>query len=270
MKTIFDFNRYTNLIRRQWINFGKVYLMTLGIITGLFISFYGFFLWNSLDAFNIADIRGMLDFRIFLFVIVGLLFVTIIASTYFSSLGDKSKAIFELLIPASAVEKFLTAIFYTFILPILSFCLLFFIVDFAFVSYERQLFADFIALEMSKSSDIKATDFFRYFFVMPFPSQLYLMCFLPVVLSSLFLLGSIYFSKFQYIKTMISLFIYLFVFVFMMINIMKWVTAGTIDIGSDSYFTTEINVLKIISLTGVVVAILVWFIGFLRLKEKEV
>lgn len=272
MNSSFDFSRFITLIRRQWLSFGKIYLMSLGVVAGIFICFYGFSFWDSMEEFDVAKVSRTLSFRPFVFIIFGLLFMTVVASTYFSSLGDKSKAIFELLIPASSLEKFLTAIFYTFIVPAFSFCFLFFVIDVAFVSYERHFFADFLAKEIANTNlgMVDINDYFNYFFTQKYPEQLYYMLFLPVLLSSLFLLGSIYFSKFHYIKTAITLIIYLIVFVFLVFKIMTWATSGTISVDNSDSLQEEMYALKIICTIGAVVTLIIWCIGYLRLKEKEV
>lgn len=264
MNNSIDLARLKALILRQWLSFGKVYLMALGIVVGLFVSFYGYNLYHALKTYHTADIESVLDFRLYIFVILGIIFITIVSSTYFSNMGDKSKAIFELLIPASSLEKYLIAIFYTFIVPVVSYFLLFFFVDLAFVSYERQLFVNYLG-DQSTTNEI-----LNYFFAVAWPKQLYYMSFLPVLLSSLFLLGSIYFEKFHYIKTAISLIAYVFVFIFLMFQIMDWVTRGTVSTDRTTFMNSEMFVLKICSVVGIVITLLVWGIGYMRLKEKEV
>lgn len=272
MNNVFDFSRFIALIRRQWLSLSKIYLMSLGIVVGIFVLFYAYYLWSALKVHNPTDILGLVVFRPFVFIIMGLLFISVVASTYFSYLGDKSKAIFELLLPASSLEKFLVSLFYTVVFPIISYFFLFFVVDFIFVSYERRLFTDFIAndLENFMPSKLAQEEFLKYFFLIEFPKQLYRLTFVPILLSSLFLLGSIYFFKFHFIKTAISLLAYVFMFVFLMLKIMNWVTEGTITPNNNSFFDNEMNVLSTICLIGVIVTIIVWYIAYLRLKEKEI
>lgn len=270
MNSTFDFGRFSALIRRQWINFGKIYLMSLGIVAGIFVFFYAYYLWDAISSGTPNVVLDIVSFRPYVFITIGLIFIAVVSSTYFANLGDKSKAIFELLIPASSLEKFMVSVFYTFIMPVLSYFLLFFVIDFIFVSYERHVFADFIQNELKQSSEYNQRNFLKYFFTLEFPIQLYLLTFIPVLLSSIFLLGSIYFTKFHFIKTAISLIIYVFVFVFLMVKIMSYMTDGTILIKSDSGMHDEMNVLRIICVVGIILSIVFWVIGYLRLKEKEV
>jgi len=272
MNNTFDFGRFSLLIRRQWINFGRVYLMALGILLGIFIAFYGYNFTRAVSEGDHHAILNVLNFRPYVFIILGLLFITIVASTYFSNLGDKSKAIFELLIPASQLEKFVVGIFYSFIVPVVSFLLLFFLVDLAFVSYERKFFVDFISSQVSEFAQGNLIDknSFEYFYTIKFPKEATYSLAIPVVLSSIFLFGSIFFNKFHYIKTMISLVVYCLVYVFMMVKIMNGVTMDTINVNRDDYFSSEDNVLWVMSVIGLVLGVIFWIIGYYRLKEKEV
>ena len=96
MSNVFNFNRLCALIRRQWIAVGKIYMMSIVIIAAIFIAFYGFSISMSYEDLktNPQVMAGVLTFRQPLFYLLGLFFVTIISSSYFSDLGQKTKAIF--------------------------------------------------------------------------------------------------------------------------------------------------------------------------------
>ncbi|NQD72280.1 hypothetical protein HP439_16260 [Sphingobacterium shayense] len=270
MSNTFDFSRFSRLINRQWIGFGKIYLMSLVIIAGIFMAFFGYHINQASESQDAHDIATMFSFRPYVFTVIGLAFIAIVSSSYFSGLGQKSKAIFEILIPASQLEKFLSAVFYTALLTTASYFLLFYLIDFGFVSYAR---ANFHSAETYFSPDLNkdvTLDRLTYFFVTPLPDEIYWMLFLPFLLSAIFLLGSIAFKNFHFIKTATVIVAYCFVFILATIKIMTWITKDTVATEGNIFFNEEMNIIKIFCAVGIVLTLLLWGISFLRLKEKEV
>lgn len=270
MNNTLNSNRLSMLIQRQWIEFGKIYLMSLAVLAGIFIAFYGYSIYEVYrqNADNHA-LQSMLSFRPYLFVFMGLLFITIISGTYFSNLGQKPKAIFELLLPASKLEKFFVAIFYTTILTTVSYLLIFFLVDLGFVSYIRSNFSSSYSYFDEESGREVVVDQLMFFYKQEINPKVYLMTFLPYLLSALFLLGSIMFTKFQYIKSAVLLTVYILLYILFMLKVIQFFTQDTIRI-SEGVFSEEVNILRVICVLGVLVTVAVWGIGYLRLKEKEV
>lgn len=270
MNNTLNSRRLGMLIHRQWIEFGKIYLMSLAVLTGIFIAFYGYSIYDVYQ--HNADshaIQSMLSFRPYLFVFMGLLFITIISGTYFSNLGQKPKAIFELLLPASRLEKFIVAIFYTVILTTVSYLLIFFLVDLGFVSYFRsKLPSSYFYLDPESGREV-VVEQLVFFYKHSVNSKVYWMTFLPYLLSAVFLLGSIMFTKFQYIKSAVLLTVYVLLYILFMLKVIQFFTAGTVRI-SEGLFSEEVNVLRVVCVLGVLVTFVVWWIGYLRLKEKEV
>ena len=197
MNHTFKIHRFTLLLKRQWLEFGKIFLVTLLVAVGVIIAFYGLTL---LPIKGIVEIPYLLRFREPLFLIFGFLFISVISSAYFAHLGQKSKAIIDLLIPASTFEKFLTGVFYTSILSVLSFILVFVLTDFIFISYIKSYFqsqANLTDIENIKSFFAKV----EFDDLIPFYT-------IPFLVTSIFMLGSIYFNRFHYIKTAISVMIF--------------------------------------------------------------
>ena len=87
MNNTFNIQRLGLLLKRQWLEFGKIYLITLAVALGVIITFYGFSTWSI-----IAEDRPFspwaLNFREPFFLIFGFLFITVIASSYFAHLGQ--------------------------------------------------------------------------------------------------------------------------------------------------------------------------------------
>ncbi|WP_140938171.1 hypothetical protein [Sphingobacterium lumbrici] len=268
MNNTFDFNRFFLLLRREWINFGKIYLISLAVVTGVIAAFYGYNI-NEQLTYGHGSWTATLSFRPFIFIFLGLLFLTMISSGYFADLGQKPKAIIELLIPASKLEKFLASIVYTVILTIGSYFLLFYLIDFAFVSYIRTFATETMSIAQEDGTQV-VIDNIVYFFNQPFPKPTKFFLFLPFLLNSLFLLGSIYFRNFHYIKTAISVMIYVACWIGLVVFIMNRATSDTIVVGIGFWQQYEINILKILCGTGIILTLIFWFLSYLRLKEKEV
>ena len=271
MSDSFDIRRLSSLINRQWISFGKIYIMSLGIAAGIIAAFYGYaikeFFYNiSADPSFIA---GLLSFRPVVFIFLGLLFVTIIAGTYFSDLGQKPKAIFEIMIPASRLEKFITALFFSLIITIASYIVIFMIIDFGFVMYFRKLIAS-IPIQHQDGSSTVIADKVALLSTHDFPKHLPYFYFLPFLMSAIFLLGSIAFQNFQYIKTAISLIVYIAVWTISLVYLINALTRNTMSVSDSGFWNDELNIFRLILGIGILLTVVLWIVGFLRLKEKEV
>jgi len=275
MNNIFNIQRFGLLLKRQWLEFGKIYLISLLVALGVIIAFYGFALWPSL--FENREFRERdLNFREPLFIIFGFIFISIIASSYFAHLGQKPKAIIDLLIPASTFEKFLTGVFFTSILAVASFIFIFYAADLAFVAKLRGMYTSVeqVTPYMHNGVEIKSIDHLSYFFSKNYEVVNFLPIYaVPFFVISVFLLGSIYFNKFHYIKTAISVMIFSGIMTFILFKTGEFLFEGKIMIQQEnrnvspmSQNTAEwLGLLLLLTLTAIF-----WSITYVRLKEKEV
>ena len=268
MSNLFNLNRFGLLVKRQWMDFGKIYLGTVIVLAGIIFAFYSYFTPSSTDH-NIFDHEGNLDmrFRYGLFLILGFLFISITSSTYFTNLGQKSRVMHELMIPASTFEKFMVSIFYTVIVTVLGYLLVFYLIDLGFVKYLNANLNTFKSAETLKTP-IKAVDglfdqvisdkkYLKYcsaFFAFPF------------LITSIFLLGSIYFNRFHYIKTAVSVIIFTYAVGYLIYKTCDLLTRNMTRI---NIHFNEKNVLLWIFLVSVTITVALWFITYIRLKEKE-
>ncbi|KGE16190.1 hypothetical protein [Sphingobacterium deserti] len=271
MSDLFDIRRLMSLINRQWISFGKVYIMSIGIAAGVIAAFYGYAVKEFFYNFSAEPgfMKHLLSFRPVLFIFLGLLFVTIIAGTYFSDLGQKPKAIFEILIPASRLEKFITALFFSLFITMISYVLIYMVIDFGFVIYLRKAVAS-ISLSDNDVANAAINSKVPFLSMKDFPARLPFFYFLPFLLSAIFLLGSIAFQNFQYIKTAISLIIFIAVWTITLVYLMNALTRNTMSVSDRGLWNEELNIFRLILGIGVFLTLVFWIIGFLRLKEKEV
>lgn len=260
MNNTFNIQRLGLLLKRQWLEFGKIYLITLAVVVGVTIAFYG------ANVFPLDTFRGVneFNFRDPFFLIFGFLFITVITSNYFAHLGQKPKAVIDLMIPASTFEKFFVSILFTGLLSTISFFFIFYLCDFAFVTYVKASLpaaeTSEIQLFFNKQNTSKALGF----------SPTYIT---PLLTTSIFLLGSIYFNKFHYIKTAISAMIFSGVWAAIVFKSGKLLFEGKIMIQEEnrngvnmSSSTAEWLVVFLFA----VLTFIFWSITYLRLKEKQV
>ena len=277
MNNTFNIQRLGLLLKRQWLEFGKIYLITLAVALGVIITFY----WFSLYPYLIEKVKEpynyRLNFREPLFVIFGFLFITVIASSYFVHLGQKPKAIIDLMIPASTFEKFLASIFFTAILSTVSFLVIFYLTDLAFISKLRSVYHGVATESFNPETGEKLTgEMFNlsYFFTRNYPenfTSIFLVA--PFFITSIFLLGSIYFNKFHYIKTSICVMIFSGIWTWIIVKAGQGLFEGKIliqhggvmDVDNPKLWAEIGAFALMLLLTGIF-----WVITYVRLKEKEV
>lgn len=268
MNNTFNFNRFGLLVKRQWMDFGKIYLGTLIVLAGIIFAFYWYFIPSAANG-DILDNDGNLDlrFRYGFFLMLGFLFISITSSTYFSNLGQKSRAIHELMIPASTFEKFMVGIFYTVVVTMLGYLLVFYLVDLGFVKYLNSNLDTFKSATPLKTP-LKTVDglfneviddqnYLKYcsaFFGFPF------------LITSIFLLGSIYFNRFHYIKTAISVVVFASASGYLIYKTGDLLTRNMTRV---NLHIKELDVLTWIFLVSTTITLVLWFITYIRLKEKE-
>lgn len=269
MSNLFNATRFFGLIRRQWIGFGRIYLMSIGIIAGVIFGFYAVNLGSNYDGIKNQTAYSLLNFRAPLFCILGLFFVTVISSSYFADLGKKTRAIFELMIPASQLEKFLVSLFYTVVVSIGSYLLVFYLIDLVFVSYLRSV-GSVVVNEVQPSGETVSVDLWQYFFKVQYPEPAYYFCFVPILLNAIFLLGGIVYQNYQYVKTAIFLVLYCVVWMCLFVYLMKTQTQDTVGTMDNNYWSDSNHIFALIGAVGVLLAIMIWAVAFLRLKEKEI
>ena len=258
MNNTFNIQRFGLLLKRQWLEFGKIYLITLAVAMGVIVTFYSFALTSIITEENPFSSR-VLQFREPLFMVFGFLFITVIASSYFAHLGQKPKAIIDLMIPASTFEKFLTGVMFTAIMSTLSFFLIFYLTDLAFIAQVKD-----ISLKYGEPA--------TYFFAKNKPKEFEsIFMIIPIFITSIFLAGSIYFNKFHYIKTAISVMIFSGLWAFIIFKTGEALFKGRVHVEQVEMNNApkgwiELGVFAVFLLLTAIF----WTITYVRLKEKQV
>lgn len=271
MNNTFNLRRFGLLLKRQWLEFGKIYLITLLVTLGIIIAFYAVPLANK------AEFRpDRLDFRLPLFIVLGFLFVSIVASNYFAHLGQKARAAIDLMIPASTFEKFLSGILFASVLSVASYILLFYLVDLVFVNKVLSFYSGTTTSSYSVGVNGKmtnvttVTDNVQYFFTKYNPNDFKAVYWAPFLMTSIFLLGSVYFNRFHYIKTAISVMIFSGIWTYIMVKVTEGLMNNKMPIHHNNSGNNKdmAEFWMIILLT--VLTLIFWSITYVRLKEKEV
>jgi hypothetical protein len=211
------------------------------------------------------------------------LFITgsIFASTTFSMLGNKDQGVYWLGFPASHLEKLVCSIFYTTIVFSVVYATSFFLVKTAAVAVIKAVVAAHPGYQWEPLDWNHPNKFFQQF-----PYFIY--AFFAV--QALYLLGSVYFSRFSFIITTIIGAVLIFGFVLLLVRISitfeleheryiwKFFSASAYNIRPDgSYFDMG----REYSISHLAEQILLFFIKFAwapvfwvitwyRLKEKEI
>lgn len=270
MNNTFNSGRFWLLMKRQWQEFGKIFLISLVVLAGIIVIFYAFNVPHPDERFNIESRE--LTFRLPLFFILGFLFISIVASSYFAVMGQKPRAIIELMIPCSIFEKYLAGIVFTSVVSIVSFLLVFQLVDSLYLAYLNKVFNGIsVAGRTGVQVPMHFNTFSNYYFENTEMKTLIRgFTLLPLTISSLYLLGSIYFNRFHYMKTKVTVMIYVFIAGFLLVKLNEWISKGKMysNPNGNSHDVAEMAIWTLL-LCGTLTLVFC-YIGYKRLKEKEV
>jgi len=276
MNAVFDLKRWFLYIGKHWNENKRRYLLSLAAVGGLLVLWYSFLM--------IVNPENPMGQRMQIVTYYAGLFITgcLFASMIFNDLSDGPKAIHYLLTPASALEKLLTAIVYGVILFFISYTLVFYAIDFIMLKISNGVASTY--LERQHRAPKPPQELLNVFISeVPGDELLYYILLIFFAVQSIFLLGSVYFVKNQYIKTLVS---GLVVFLFMVFFIHKVMGSFMPDGGFFEPFTVyriwnsgqgEVMVQLpewlssiLLFLAKYMLAPCLWVVAYFRLKEKEV
>lgn len=276
MNPSFDANRWLLLVRQHWIENKKRYLLSIAAAAGLLFMWF-FFISLVDETYPLHDEMQRITYFFLLFV-CGCFY----ASQFYRDLGSRSRAINYLLTPASSLEKLLVSILYAVVLFFIVYTAIFYVVDTIMVlfvntfhpSYNKPdangiLYKASVTNVFGQYGRVNGTPFF---FAIYFAVQ------------SAFLLGSVYYEKYSFVKTVISLFVVFLAIYFAWGFLLETVLPEggyARDIGSFRVSNTKGGSDYLVELPVVVREILIaatkwglpfffWVVTYFRLKEKEV
>lgn len=200
MNQFFSVRRFTLLVVKHWADNKKRYGLSVLAFIGLLITWFAFTLLAGVDTPMAREVQQITFF--FALFSVG----TFYASQYFNDLGSRAKGITFLLVPASAFEKLLCSLLYTVVLFFVVFLTAYYLVDVLMVAVghavsgavegaEKPTVANVFEVILLRFNRDSTINFLLFFFSV----------------QSVFLLGSVYFEKYSFIKTIICGFVACFV-----------------------------------------------------------
>jgi hypothetical protein len=199
--TAFSFDRWRLLVGRHWAENKRKYILSMVAITSLLLFWFGFIIMVDQN-YHLPDSMQHGTYFVCLFIIG-----SFYASQFFNDLGSQPRGINFLLTPASTLEKLACSLFYAVLLFFLFFTLAFYLADVLMVALANALQrsrtdagetrppSEVINLFFAKKHNADSVNISFYLVLAFFAVQ------------SFFLLGSVYFSKYSFIKTAIALFV---------------------------------------------------------------
>ena len=281
---VFSFSRWRLLVAKQWLEHGRRYLLSLLAIGGLMAA------W---EAFIIAVVpyAPLEPFMQFATHMVGLYFTgSLFASSLFADLGNRKQALPWLSLPASHLEKLLCAILYGVVLFYLAFTLVFYLVDIPMVHWANSILRRHPLNFPGSSTPIPPSLVYNLFTPAgaPLPEkEWHLFTAGYFAIQAAFLLGSVYFTRFSFIKTVVAglLFVLAFVIFQKLVLFPMQPEGWSHDFFRWSQETSELtdrdrplqevrlsypleSILLLLAQFGI--APFFWLVTWFRLKEKEV
>ena len=261
MSPTFSFSRLGKLIAKQFYENSRLYLISTLALLGLLSLAFTF--WITVAGPNYQEEETYFIFLFGLF-LAGAIF----ASMSFNMLGRKDKGIYWLGIPATHLEKLVCTILFSVVLFFIVYCLCFYLVKSIALTYlDSRVGA--IYNEMNGSNDGFGS-VFKYFLYAYFAVQ------------SLYLLGSVYFSRYSFIVTTVVGALVMFLFVYYITQIDRFMEPDSWELFTvkradanvqDSYFLYSVSptVVDIIKYAVQFLWVPVfWVATWYRLKEKEI
>lgn len=259
MNQFFNQKRFAQLVLKHWADNRKRYSLALLAYVGLLFSWLlvGLIVEGIPSKSGIPDDIQYATFFISLFAIG-----TFYASQYFSDLGSREKGSHFLLVPASGFEKFLCSLFFTVILFPLLIIGAFYLVDVLMVAVSNSFLAN-SSLGKSSVVNVFTVDFIRFN-----PNQAVKLFLFFFSVESLFLLGSVYFRKYNFIKTIITGFV-----VFLLLFLLAYVISEYVLPGMEAeavFSRMEKWIPTFIQVLAYAIAPLAWVVTYFVLKAKQV
>jgi hypothetical protein len=281
MNQTFDFRRWWMLVTLHWVENRKRYGLGLLAIAGLLIAWFSFLL--TVDKFSALDLGYQ-----FSAYFVGLYFIgCLLSGTIFSELGDKRQGIGYLSLPASHLEKLLCALLFSIVFFFIAFTLVFYLVDIPFVHAANNLVGERYRTSADMSSVPYTTPVYNILTASGAPmleQDGHLLLTSYFAFQSVYMLGSVYFTRSAFIKTTVAVLLFMLIYVsfvsegvgrqlppgWFIKDLFQW-QRGSSLVGQGQWVKLPLVIecaLKILVSYGI--PVLFWVIAFFRLREKEV
>jgi hypothetical protein len=278
MNQVFDLNRWLLLVAKHWNENKKRYLLGLAAIAGLLVIWYVFMILANQTNSLYEDLQ-MSTYFVGLY-LIGCLF----GSMLFADLSGGPKAIHYLSVPASNLEKLLCALLYGVVLFYITYTAVFYLVDVPMVKVANMV--SFKYWQESHQTGKFVAQQITNVFIEPHGSpsfNVYYHLFLGFIAAqAAFILGSVYFASYSFIKTVIVLLLVTLFFVFFIIKVLNPIMPHG-DFNSFTKFRLyeREHYWQVVALPEWINPILLfllkyafapvfWVATYFRLKEKEI
>ncbi|MGI8601055.1 MAG: hypothetical protein ACR2KB_17515 [Chitinophagaceae bacterium] len=257
MKQFFSFNRFNLLVLKHWTENKKIYGLSV-------LAYFGLLLLRFLFSIIVHDHQLMPhDIQQITFFFPLFIIGTFYASQYFSELGSRAKGSNLLLVPASTFEKFLCSLLYTVLLFFVVFTAVYYLLDILMVSITNAVIAADEPAQKATVINVFKTEFIQ----LNSESAINLVLFFFSI-QSLFLLGSVHFKKYSFIKTIISGFVvYIILFSLVFFLYRTCVPGGD---RPDGPAQIPEWIMQVLVLLAYIIAPISWIVTYYRLKQKQV
>lgn len=279
MNQVFSIKRWGMLVGLHWQENRKRYLLAVYAMLGLLLVWYSFVI--IMDRFD--PMAGFMQYTTYY---AGLFFVgCLYSSTIFSDLGDKAQGIAYLSIPVSALERLLCGLLFCTVAFFIVYNLIFYVVDIPMVHLANRLIEQQHRV-WSEGYPVDRSTVFNVFRGLDnnFDDQhhhIFLIAYFCI--QSTYILGSVYFSRYAFIKTTVAVFLLILLFVIIQSRVIVpslpkgWHPRDFTDWerNSGTPLVQVIRLPPVLSATlGALlkygVPLTLWVATYFRLKEKEV
>jgi hypothetical protein len=271
MNNFFNYTRFSLLVKRQWVENKKLFLMASFALWGLAVICY--FLGTNWEMGHISDAVQPVFFTGSM--LIGGTFFT---NYIFKDFSDKNASTNFLLIPSSHFEKLLSACFYSFIVFPVVFCVLFCITDYFFVNFANSVHEGLVLKkhihdeswqnnelwyhQLSKKPDI---------FLKPMIGSWF-------IAQTTMMIGSMMFIRWSYIKTVFTAFAFLFILALVsnyVFDLFIGVFDKQLEVNKQNIYLQlkpTKDILQSLTLVAVkyIFTPILLLIAYLKLKEKQV
>ena len=282
---LFSPQRWWMLVTLHWAENRKRYLLSLPAIAGVLFVWYCFLLMMNRD-------EGLsIPFQVSAYYVGLFLIGSLYGSMLFADLGHKTRSIQYLSVPASQFEKLLCALFFGVLLFFIVYTLLYYLVDIPMVGLSNRI--NLIRTRhLTDNIPFNAYPVHVYNIYTnkggPMPdseSNYFLLIYFA--LQAAFILGSVYFTRYSFIKTVVSLLLLVLVY---MLFVLKGIVSNLPQgwhFGPSLFEWSQMREIngqeeeKLVRLSSWVgdsctflikysLPFILWSITYTRLKEKEV
>jgi hypothetical protein len=256
MSKYFSLQRFLRLFIKHTAEHYRTYIMSTAVLVGVLFFGGGFI-------FVLMPQPPDTGFQNACFVMLMLLSGTIFTSTIFSDFGEKNKAAAAIILPATALEKFLTGWLYSYLIFMLTYTAVFFIALYGLSSLRSWGDRTFIISGLGK--EVVVTAFILYSF-----------------LHAIALLGAIGFKRLHFIKTaflfflayaIMTLFNYLFLHQIAGAKLVHFdipFEGLSVAVDGNYYVIESPTPQAAIILVSTLVSLLLWTSAYYKLKEQQV